>query len=130
MTMTVAAAQAARDAAHTAWVAAGQPRDAGNPVWEAAQAAVRELAAAKAAEAAAAPKADVSAAIARQAVTRAAIVAERTAVRHVAAIAAAHGYPRCMQGWPATPVERAANAWAIATHGGIDAALAAHEVYE
>lgn len=111
--VTIVDAQAARDAAHADWVAAGSPRTGDHPAWIAAQAAVRALAEAKRAAAQAAKDPLRLAAVVAAAVERQQATAR--AVRHDAALRAAERlymqaqeYPRCGQDWPANDAEIAA----------------------
>ena len=115
MTTAIETLTAARAAAFAEWQALP---DGGSKAAKAVKAAAAEklaaanraLVAAKRAAAPAEPVADVDAALAARA-QRMAAAEQATAVQAAARrLMAAAEYPRCMQGWPATAAERAADA--------------------
>jgi hypothetical protein len=113
--MTIDELTKARNAAHAAWVAAtGQAKARAESALAEAQ---RTLAAAKRAAAptpAPMGKAEIDAAVARNRAAFEAREAEAALQRRLDRAAAlyqrASEYPRCMQGWPSTPAECAADA--------------------
>ena len=110
------------------WQAAGCPRG-DHPLFLAAQAAAKAVAAAKNAETAA-RAAEVSAKLSAFAQAGGkAVSAQAQAAAHERVIRRAHEWPRCGQGFPANAVERAAHAWALTEFDSFGEALEGLEVF-